>query len=351
MTICNACRYCESLCAVFPAMEKRRTFPEHDLNYLANLCHNCGACYYACQYAPPHEFAVNVPKTMSELRNHSYAKYAWPNFGAGFFERNGLFVSIIAAFSVASFLIMVIIINQPDILFASHVDAGAFYKIIPHTMMVTIFGAAFIYATLALMMGIRNYWRDITDTTFAPTLGAILQAIKDASKLRYLRGGGGGCMTETDQPSDKRKIYHHMTFDGFMLCFASTTVATLYHYLFAWEAPYEWLSIPVILGVIGGLGLLIGPAGLMIEKWRQNPELKDESRFGMEIAFILMLFLTSATGLGLLIFRETSAMGILLAIHLGVVFGLFITMPYGKFVHGIYRAVALTRYAMEEQSH
>ena len=26
MTVCNSCRYCEGLCAVFPAMEMRRAF-------------------------------------------------------------------------------------------------------------------------------------------------------------------------------------------------------------------------------------------------------------------------------------------------------------------------------------
>ena len=40
MRICNACRYCEGLCAVFPAMEMRRNFNAADLNYLANLCHH-----------------------------------------------------------------------------------------------------------------------------------------------------------------------------------------------------------------------------------------------------------------------------------------------------------------------
>jgi citrate/tricarballylate utilization protein len=39
----------------------------------------------------------------------------------------------------------------------------------------------------------------------------------------------------------------------------------------------------------------------------------------------------------------------LLALHLGVVFSLFITMPYGKFVHGIHRYVALVRYAKERR--
>ena len=71
MTVCNSCRYCEGLCAVFPAMEMRRSFSDGDLNYLANLCHACGACYTDCQFSPPHEFNVNVPQTLAALRAES----------------------------------------------------------------------------------------------------------------------------------------------------------------------------------------------------------------------------------------------------------------------------------------
>jgi citrate/tricarballylate utilization protein len=69
----------------------------------------------------------------------------------------------------------------------------------------------------------------------------------------------------------------------------------------------------------------------------------------MDVAFILMLFLTSFSGMVLLLLRDTAAMGPLLALHLGVVFAVFITMPYGKFVHGIYRFAALVRYARERR--
>ncbi len=78
MQICNACRYCEGFCAVFPAMTRRLEFGKADIHYLANLCHNCGACYHACQYAPPHEFGVNIPKLMSELRTDTYREFTWP---------------------------------------------------------------------------------------------------------------------------------------------------------------------------------------------------------------------------------------------------------------------------------
>ncbi|MDH2386580.1 tricarballylate utilization 4Fe-4S protein TcuB [Bradyrhizobium sp. CER78] len=351
MTVCNSCRYCEGLCAVFPAMEMRRAFSDGDLNYLANLCHSCGACYTDCQFSPPHEFNVNVPKTLAVARAESYAAYAWPRAFSGAFARNGLVISVIAALSVATFIFGFAAINDRGVLTGIHTGPGAFYKLMPHNAMALLFGAALLYAILALAMGVRAFWRDIGKPVGMTTdAKALLQAVRDAGELRYLDGGGVGCFNEDDHPTDRRKLYHHFTFYGFLLCFAATCVGTLYHYLLAREAPYAWWDLPVVLGTLGGIGLVVGPIGLLSEKWKRDRVLVDEQAMGMDTAFILMLFLTSITGLALLLWRETAAMGPLLALHLGVVFALFITMPYGKFVHGIYRFVALVRYARERQT-
>src|SRR5690349_11850519 len=78
LTICNACRYCEGYCAVWPAMELRRTFKDSDILYLSNLCFDCRACYYACQFAPPHQFSVNIPEIFSQIRAETYQAYSWP---------------------------------------------------------------------------------------------------------------------------------------------------------------------------------------------------------------------------------------------------------------------------------
>ncbi|MFL6828888.1 MAG: tricarballylate utilization 4Fe-4S protein TcuB [Bradyrhizobium sp.] len=350
MTVCNACRYCEGLCAVFPAMEMRRAFSDGDLNYLANLCHACGACYTDCQFSPPHEFNVNVPQTFAILRAESWSAYAWPRAFSGVFARNGVAISMVAALSVAGFILGFVALNDPRALFGIHSGPGAFYALMPHNAMIVLFGAAFLYAILALVMGVRAFWRDIAEPMgMLDDGGSLWQAMKDAANLRYLDGGGVGCVNEDERPSDRRKIYHHLTFYGFLLCFASTSVATLYHYLIAREAPYPWWDVPVVLGTIGGIGLLIGPAGLLAEKSRRDPALLDRKRTGMDVAFIVMLFLTSLTGMALLVWRDTGSMGLLLALHLGFVFALFITMPYGKFVHGIYRYVALVRYARERR--
>jgi citrate/tricarballylate utilization protein len=348
MVVCNSCRYCEGLCAVFPAIELRRTFVDGDLNYLANLCHGCGACYDACQFSPPHEFNVNVPRALAIVRNESYRKYAWPQALRPLFDRNGLAISTVAALSVALFVLGSVAARDPSVIFSAHTGPGAFYRLIPHEAMVALFGGIFVYALLAIVIGAVGFWRDIPGR-FPATKQSRLQfsALRDTTQLRYLDGGHGGCGTEDQIFPDTRKLYHHLTFYGFLLCFASTLVATVYHYAFGRQAPYEWHELPVLLGTAGGLGLLIGPVGLLLNKFRRPRVLADEQRTGLDVAFLAMLFLTSLTGLALLLLRSTPVMGVLLAVHLGVVFALFATMPYGKFVHGVYRYLALVRYSRE----
>ena len=89
--------------------------------------------------------------------------------------------------------------------------------------------------------------------------------------MKYLGSGGAGCTYPDEHHSQARRWFHHLTFYGFFLCFASTTVAAVDHYLFSWFAPYPYLSLPVLLGTLGGVGLLVGPAGLGWLKTRQDP--------------------------------------------------------------------------------
>jgi citrate/tricarballylate utilization protein len=327
-------------------MEMRRTFTDSDLIYIAHLCHGCGACFYDCQFSPPHEFNVNVPRTLAKVRAETYQTYAWPRVLASLFEHNGLAIGIVAALSVALFLLGFAAVNDHAVLWGNHAGPAAFYQLMSHDAMILLFGAAFTYAIVAIVVSVRAFWRDFNEPGEAR---ALWQAMMDAGQLRYLDGGGVGCMNADERPIDRRKLYHHMTFYGFLLCAAATTVATIYHYLLARKAPYPWYDLPVLLGTVGGIGLLIGPAGLLAANLQRDPNLQDEACFGMGAAFLTMLFLTSLTGIALFMLRETMAMGVLLALHLGMVFGVFVTMPYGKFVHGTYRFLALIRYAKERR--
>ncbi|ODV40944.1 tricarballylate utilization protein B [Cupriavidus sp. UYMMa02A] len=345
MQICNACRYCEGFCAVFPAMTRRLEFGKADVNYLANLCHSCGACYHACQYAPPHDFGVNVPQAMAKVRLETYSEYAWPAPLGKLYKRNGLTVSVALALGLALFLVLAVTLGGG--LWRSH-EGGNFYAVFPHNTLASMFGAIFGFAVIALGIGVRRFWRDVSaGTASAP---AVAEAAKNVLTLTYLDGGhGDGCNESNDRFTLARRRFHHFTFYGFMLCFASTAVATAYHYMLGWHAPYPVFSLPVLLGTAGGIGLLIGPAGLLWLNLQRHPEHGDVQQRPMDRGFIALLLLTAGTGLGLLAARETTAMPFLLAVHLGVVMALFATLPYGKFAHGIFRTAALLKANIEKR--
>ena len=346
MQICNACRYCEGFCAVFPAMTRRLDFGKADVHFLANLCHNCSACLYACQYAPPHEFAVNLPQALAVVRGQTYADYAWPPALGALYQRNGLTLALATAAGLALFMAMLLwatgsLLHAPL--------AGNFYAVFPHNMLVLMFGAVFLYAIAAIAVGVTAFWRSV-DPGRAAARGSAAEAMKDALTLKYLDGGHGeGCNETGDAFTLARRRLHHVTFYGFMLCFAATCVATLYHYVLGLHAPYALTSLPVVLGTVGGIGLLIGPAGLLWLNLRRNPAQGDVQQRPMDRGFIALLLFTSLTGLALLAWRDTGAMALLLAVHLGFVMALFLTLPYGKFAHGAYRCAALLKYAIEKR--
>lgn len=345
MQICNACRYCESYCAVFPAMTRRLTFDAATVHYLANLCHSCGACLHACQYAPPHEFAVNVPKAMAKVRRETYEKYAWPGGLGRLYKRNGLVLVTATMMGIALFLAMIGV--GPTRLFRAVPD-GDFYRIFSHNSLVATFGVAFGWAVLALGVGVSRFWREQTPGRIEAT--SFTEAVGHVLTLTYLDGGhGDGCNESSDRFTQWRRRFHHATFYGFMFCFAATAVATVYHYVFGWHAPYALMSLPVVLGTIGGVGLVVGPIGLLWLNVRRHPDHGDRTQQPMDRAFIGLLLLTGASGLALLACRESLAMPILLALHLGSVIAFFLTMPYGKFAHAMYRCAALLKWAVERR--
>lgn len=345
MQVCNSCRYCEGFCAVFPAMTRRIDFVKDDIHYLANLCHNCGACLHSCQYGTPHEFAINVPQSMAQVRKETYTNYAWPPSFGRLYRSNGLTVAAATAFGLAFILLTVLYLNGS---LAASPSAGNFYSVLPHNTMVAMFGTVFAFAVLALGVGVTRFWNAVSPGASQP--GATAEATKDALTLKYLDGGHGqGCNEGDDRFTLVRRRFHHFTFYGFMLCFASTSVATLYHYILGWHAPYPLLSLPVILGTVGGAGLLVGPAGLLWLNLRRAPGQGDPSQNGMDRGFIALLFATSASGLALLACRDGIYMPTLLAVHLGIVMALFLTMPYGKFAHGFYRLAALLKSSIEKR--
>jgi len=261
----------------------------------------------------------------AEIRAQSYQKYAWPGY-----------VRVSAWLAVVIGLIVVALLAG-----GRSAEGADFYGVIPHDVMIATFGIVAVLIFTVHVMGLLRFWGQGW-----PTPSALLQAARDVLTLKNLDSHGAGCTYPDEHHSQARRRFHHYTFYGFLLCFASTTVAAIYHFA-GHIAPHPFLSLPVVLGTLGGVGLLIGPVGLYWLKRRRDTAIVDSKQDSMDISLLALLFLTSLTGLLLLVLRETAAMGALLRIHLGIVLGLFLTLPYGKFVHGIYRSAALVRSVLE----
>jgi citrate/tricarballylate utilization protein len=341
MEICNACRYCEGFCAVFPAMTLTRSFQDGNLDFLANLCHSCRSCYHSCQYAPPHEFNVNVPRVFAEVRLRSYERYSWPAPLGRLFRRNGTLVCLAMASGVALALVLANIFIDAANLARPAITPGSFYAILPHALLVAVPGGALVFALFAITKGALRFWRDLNGG--APFIAAAsMEAIRDALTLRNLGGRAArGCNDRNERYSNLRRRFHHAMFYGFLSCFAATSVATVYEYVFGWLAPFGLLSLPVQLGLWGGLGIVSGATGLAWAGGTGDPAPQSPAATASDRSLLAILALTALTGLLLLALRATSWVGLMLVVHLGLVVALFLVMPYSKMVHGVHRFVAL----------
>lgn len=331
--ICNACRYCEGYCAVFPALQANNAFTEGDITHLANLCHNCRGCYYACQYTAPHEFDLNLPKALAEVRQQSWEDFASPQLVARAFHRSGVAIAIATILGFAVIFALIRALPAGD-------DEG-FYAVLSHSAMVAIFLPAFLLPLMSLAISLRRYWRAVGGVQI--TFSALKIGLHAAGRMKNLSGGhGDGCNFEDeDRFSKARKHAHHAVMYGFLLCFLSTSAGTVMHYAFGMHAPYGPFSLPKLFGVPGGLLMVIGTIGLAALKLKADRHLGAERIWGGEMAFILLLFFVAATGLALYWLGNSIALPTLLALHLGSVLAFFLLTPFTKMAHGFYRLAAL----------
>jgi len=345
LTVCNACRYCEGFCAVFGAAQLRSAIGSSDAAYLANLCHDCRMCFDACMFTAPHEFALNIPAAMTEARVETYAAYGKPRALAAMFDRPERAAGV-AVVTAVLLIALAVAFSAGLAALQPQLGPGAFYRVIPYAAMVTVALALGLYGIVSIALSARSFARDIGGGKPFATSASLRTAFHEAFSLVYMKGGGSGCYDE-HRDSGRRRSYHMLVFWGFLADLAATISAFVLQDFLHAPPPYPLWSVPVVLGTGGGLALVAGAAGLIAVKNVSDPRPMAPRMIALDYAFLALLELAALTGLALLAFRSTAAMGALLVLHLGAVAGLFITAPYGKFVHVIYRFIALVKHAHE----
>lgn len=348
-TVCNACRYCEGYCAIWPAMERRSVFGEKAVIYLANLCHNCRACYYACPYTPPHEFAINIPEILSEVRLKVYKEYLRPRFLSSIFKKQRSSISLITALSLLLISFFAWVAGDPARLLKPHVQPGSFYDIFPYVSIITAGSAIGIYVLVSFFHGALRFTIRIHGTAEGLlNARALWLAAIDALRHTWFKGGGAGCNYPESKGSFSFLVLHAMIMYGFGSALVSTILAAFYQDFLSVLPPYPILSLPVLFGTAGGFSVMIGTFFLAYFKVKSDKSPSFEGMIDVDLAFLIILNLVSITGLLTLVLRSTSLMGVLFIVHMGLVLSLFVTAPYGKFVHFVFRYMSLVKNRLEE---
>jgi citrate/tricarballylate utilization protein len=299
-------------------------------------------------YSDPHEFAINIPQIMSDVRVASYKRWSWPAFFARSFTDRWLGIAL-ALFVAALVVVLGTVLVSPTQMFASHRGPGAFYHVIPYLAMVIPAITLFFYGVTIWLAASVRFWREQGNAPTRPmSIRAVTQAVGDALSLRNLAGGGAGCSYPEEKPSSVRRVYHSFVSWGFLAALTSTTLAAIYQDLFGWLPPYSLSSAPVIFGSAGGVAMIIGTAGLAWYKIKSDPAPGGAGAARLDLVFLATLGSVSLSGMLTLALRGTPAMGSLLTIHLGLVAAMFVSAPYGKFVHFLYRSLALVKYHIEQ---
>lgn len=347
LNICNACRYCEGFCAVFPALERRNLLVEGDVTQLANLCHDCRACFDACMYAPPHEFDLNLPRALTQARVETYDRYLWPP------RLPRLLSGWVGLLTASLFAVLVVLAIGlfhvgPAGLVAEPTGAWSPYEFTPYPALLAVALVPTAYALFVMVRAGWLFWRDIGGSPGPFKMSAVWRAVGQALSLENLRGGGEDCYyPEDDKPSPVRRWMHGLVAYGFLLCLVSTTSAAILEHFLGSHPPYPLLSVPVITGTVGGIGIVVGCVPLLWMK-RKSSEVTGVSAMNLkDYGFLWALFFLSFSGLATLLVRETRAFGIVYLVHLASVAVAFAAAPYSKFVHLIYRFLALVRDNLE----
>lgn len=331
-------------------MELRTAFLDSDVGYLANLCHDCRACADACPFSPPHQLAVDLPTLLSTVRVETFAEHARPRFLWDMLGRpRALLFIVLGAMTLVALL--AVSFGDPSRLAHAARGEGAFYTIVAYIWLVIPATTAGLLSLGAILAGVVDALRE--DGQRARRLvnpAAAWNALVDVLGLANLTGGGLGCHVDDDQPKFiRRRRLHFLVFYGFGAMFAATVAAAIEQDLFHVEPPYPLLSVPVLLGTIGGVATIAGCVGFLYLAFQ--PEARNAVSPSRRIggAFNVMLIATTASGLLVLLLRSTAALPIVLLAHLALVGAFFLTLPYGKFVHSAYRYAALVRYHVERR--
>jgi quinone-modifying oxidoreductase subunit QmoC len=292
------------------------------------LCHQCNDCTTQCpRDARPGDVLQTVrglvveslafPKALGRLVAN--ARRTWPIlFGAPLL----FWIALLATTGLL----------QPP------ADFHAYEQIVPHSMLYSVFFPLSGFVALAAFVSGRRYWRMMG--VAAPRSKSFLSGVWATGVDICTHRRFGSCGT-----ARFRRLGHLLLFWGFVGAAVTSGLLIFAIYVQGYELPLPLLHPYKLLGNISAVALVVGAGILVVAR------LTDKDSAGASTAFdsffTTVVVFVIATGV-LVELARLFAPGVppvagvaLYVLHLGVVTTLFLTFPYSKFAHMLYRTLAM----------
>lgn len=338
----SACFNCGNCTAVCPLSKEGEEFPRKMIRYATVgledkllsstqlwACDYCGECTGTCpRDADPAGF-------MMAARRYAIQKYGWGEISTAMYSSHTVFYGVMATLSLmlASIILM---LHGP--LAMNSVDLFSFIPMDTIDRAGMVMGAFVGISVLANLMIMSGYLNKETKTrsgsvgikkAYSKIAGLLKVTVDEVAFQKSLR-------TCTNR---NRYWAHILMVWGFIGLLGATTL----DYMVDAYGLRLSMSIPRGLGIMSGLALLYGSTYFIYKRLEGKEEYATYTHF-TDWTFLLLLFVVGTTGflldLALLVDIPMLAYASY-SLHLIVVFDLLVTAPFTKFVHAVYRPLAL----------
>jgi quinone-modifying oxidoreductase subunit QmoC len=216
----------------------------------------------------------------------------------------------------------------------------AYEDFVPHGLLYAVFFPVAGWVTLAAGIGGARFWKKMGEGT--ERRGSFLTGAWPVLVDVLGHKSFGTC-----EKISSRRWAHLALFWGFVGAAVTSGLLVYVIYVEGAEMPLP-LGHPIkILGNLSAVLLVVGGFLLIVSRFGMHRTLIKTSAFDM--FFLSVVALVIATGViveaARFVLPVTTA-AFLYTIHLGVVLTLFLTFPYSKFAHMLYRTLALIHQRM-----
>jgi len=345
---CFQCATCSVVCELAPAA---RPFPRKEMLWaqwglkdrlLADpdvfLCYGCNDCSARCPRG------AHPGDLLAAVRAAVYRHYAVPSFLGAALARPWALPLLLA---VPVLVLMGLLALQHGQL--SHVTTllarpGVRYAdFLKHGLLEMLFIGGNVLVFGGALVGFARFWAALRRAVPSPRRMSFGRAVIDT--VREIIGHRRFTECGANRP---RRLPHVLVLFGFVGAMATAGLALLF--MLVWEARHPGLRFAGLdlaspikwLGVASGLAMLVG-SGLMIGRGLRSAEAVGAAGYADRL-FRYVIAAVALTGVGTWVLRLLDVPALAYPtyfVHLVLVFFLLWTMPYGKFAHMIYRALAL----------